>query len=213
MLPEALVAATHKIGDIVGLQLGEAAGAGAKIYSLEVTRVEGPNDLADYSIGTATAMSSDGTGWNAIQNTASANWLEPEDERTLYQIWYGITPSYARIYRQYPGGTDRGSLRGTRAVGSANGFIDGTDTPYRYPSPRTMFHTVKGLNPNFNGYHPYAIPATTPNIYLWFYVMKYQVRNITGEMTAEKETRQQVFTVGGIQPLVTAPTWLSGGNS
>jgi len=187
-----------------------------KIYYLQLLRSEWPNDLADFSIGSASAQAAAGTGWNAIQDSSSANYLEPPDENVLYQCFYGITPSYARIYRQFPASVDRGSLRGTRTVGGAVGYIDGSSSPYRAPSAMTEFHTVKELNPNFYGYHPYGRPATI-TIRLYFYIAKYQVRNISAiirELVPDPADQAQlpVYTIGGIQ-LVNAPDWLrrSGG--
>mgnify|MGYP001568499952 CR=1 FL=1 len=215
-------------GQIIALKL--RVGGQRRYYFLEVETVEAPNDLSEFSLGAATGLATAGTGWNLVQDSSNNKYLEPDYDNIVYQIFYGISPSYARVYRQYPSGTDRGNLFGVRTVGSQVGYVNGIASPLRGPSVRTEFLTVKGAAPAFNGYIPYAEPSSV-NVVMSFYITKTRARRLG--MLQEAEYRSvimppaggtpaglpvplelvkaaRVFTMGGMT-LIEAPTWLGRG--
>lgn len=207
-VPPSLVDYIHKEGDIVGLRFAGPTQQGYKVYYLKIVTAEFPNNLAEYSLGSASALAVAGTGYNEIEDASGNNYLESPNENELYQSWWGVTPSYARIYRQFPGGVNRGSLITDRAIGGQIGWIDGAMAPYREPSPITMMHTMKGLNAQFLGYHPRARPASI-TVYMYFWIARFIVERITP--TPEQLAQAKVYTPGGARPLIAAPLWVEQG--
>ena len=194
-------------------------GAERILIPLRIETTEGPNNLYEFSLGSITALAAAGSGWNTIQNSSNAYHLEPDSEDVLYQLFYGIYPSYVRVYRQFQSGVDRGALRGgVRNPGVDNiGWIDGQISPIKYPSPITELYTVKGVYPAFYAFHPYAEPSSiTPR--MTFYVFTYGVTPLSikdedkGDpdyISPERLAMVKTITMGG-RTLMQAPGWLQG---
>lgn len=207
MLPAEVVARLFKEGDVVGLKF-KVNNSDDKIFHFFVKTVEEPNDLEDYSLGAAAAQAAAGTNWQDITDANGRYLLEPEFERILYQAFFGVHPSYAWIYRRYPGNVDRGSLLGTRPVGDRTyrvGKTDGVKSPYRTPSSQSEFFTIKGLHPSFLGFHPYLEPASV-TIRMNFFVVRFAVDYLASP-TQEQAAGAKVRTVGG-EALIDVPQWL-----
>lgn len=205
MLPPEVTDRLHKEGDIVALKMRR--GSDIVLAYLQINTVERPNDLLDYSLGAASALATAGTGWNEILDSSSYKHLEPEFEEILYQAFYGITPSFARVYRQFPSGRDLGSLRGTRVVGTDPiGFVDGLISPYKHPSPVTEFYNIKGTYPAFFGYHPYAEPSSI-TVRMNFFISTYGITSIGDTITEEEKKKAKIVTMGG-RTLLQVPQWL-----
>ena len=206
--PVAITDRFHNVGDLIALKMLE--GSKVKLYPFRIESLEYPNNRPEFSIGSATALATAGTGWNTIQDASSRYILEPEFAEVLYQGFYGITPSYARVYRQYPSGVDRGNLVGTRNPGvDPIGFISGDMSPGLWPSPITEFYSVRGQHPAFYGYHPYARPGTV-TIRMNFYISMYGITCVAG-MTGEQilQKAKKIITLGG-RTLMQAPGWMRG---
>lgn len=218
MLPSEVVSRLFAERDVLGLTM--MVGAGEKRTAFwRIDTVEGPNDLADHSLGSASAQSTSGTGWNEIVDSQGRYHLESEYEKVVYQIFYGISPGQAWVYLRYPSNRDLNSLLGTRAIGSRVGHIDGRKSPYRTPSSTTELFTMYGLHPAFLGYHPYAEPSSI-TVRLYFYVTRYDVTFLgvdpsgdpskdIGRKIAPEADRQlaRVRGMGG-RLLVDAPQWV-----
>ena len=206
MLSSEVVKRLFDEGDVLGLKM--LVGSTEGVFYFRVKTVEGPNDLDDFSLGSASAQNSTGSDWVQIQDASSRYILEPVNENIIYQVFYGIHPAYAWLYRRYPTNVDRGSLIGTRTVGDRTyrvGKIDGFKSPYRTPSPETEFFTMKGLHPSFLGYHPYLEPASI-TVRMNFFVVRYGVDKLDIPSSQEKE-KAKVRTMGG-ESLMQAPSWL-----
>ena len=206
--PVAVTDRFHNVGDVVALKMLE--GSAVKLYPFRIEAQEFPNNRSEFSIGAATALAAAGTGWNTIQDASNRFILEPEFAEVIYQGFYGITPSIARVYRQYPSGVDRGSLVGTRNPGvDPIGYINGDMSPGLWPSPITEFYTVRGQHPAFYGYHPYARPATI-TVRLNFYITMYGVTCVPNMTDAEiLRVAKKIISVGG-RTLMQAPGWMRG---
>jgi hypothetical protein len=194
-------------GDIIALKMLD--GIQTHLYPFQVDTIEVPNNYAQFSIGSATALATAGTGWNTIQDTSNRYILEPESSGIIYQVFFGVYPSFARVYRQYPSGVDRGSLTGTRSPGTDPiGFISGDMSPLLFPSVVTEFFTLRGNHPAFYGYHPYGRPATV-NVRLNFYIAVYGVSGIrrNNDDAWITENSRRIITMGG-RTLMQAPTWV-----
>lgn len=203
MLPAEILKRIPDEGDIVALRMREADVT--KDYYFKMWSKEGPNNLMEFSVGAAAAQDAAGTAWSGIQDSASRYLLEPENENEMYLIYYGISPSYARIYRRYPANVDLGSLRGTRTVGGTTGYIDGVMSPAHAPSPLTEFITLSGLQPSFLGYHPYLEPSSI-TVRMNFYVTVFKVDYIRAPSV--EEIRKAIKrTMGGLILLET-PSWV-----
>lgn len=193
----------YREGEVVALRMME--NANLKDYYFRVDTAEYPNNRTEFSIGSATALAAAGTGWNNIQDSSNTYILEPQNENLLHQYWYGIAPSYARVYRRYPPGVDRGALLATRNPGvDPEGYIDGVASPLRIPSPITETLVIKGLRPSYYGYHPYAVPSSI-TVRLSFYVAVYGLTHIKAEEVDPKAVR--LVTIGGRVP-PQAPSWV-----
>lgn len=185
----------------------------------EVQTKEGPNDLADYSLGSATAQSATGTGWNEIVDSNGRYHLEPEYERIVYHFFYGVYPQQAWVYKRYPSNKDLNSLLGTRAIGGGIGHIDGFKSPYRAPTPLTETFSMKGIHPSFLGYAPFLEP-TSYTIYLYFFVTRYDVvflgvdpagdaeKDAVRKIASEDVRRRAVVRTMGGHELMDIPSWV-----
>lgn len=192
--------------DVIGLKM--LLGSDPTIFYLLVKTVEGPNDLDDYSLGSATGQDTDGTGWNEIEDANSRYLLEPEFANIIFQAFYGVYPSYAWIYRRYPPNVDRGSLRRTRTIGDRTyriGKVDGLTSPYHTPSSRTEFFTMEGEHPAFLGFHPRLEPSSV-TIRMNFSVVRYRVEHLKSP-ESQQISRAKVRTMFG-EDLAQAPSWL-----
>lgn len=206
--PVAITDRLHNVGEIIALKMLE--GSKAVLYPFRIEAVEYPNNRPDFSIGSATALATAGTGWNTIQDASNRYILEPEFAEVLYQGFYGITPSYARVYRQYPSGVDRGNLVGTRNPGvDPIGYISGDMSPGLWPSPITEFYSVRGQHPAFYGYHPYARPSSI-TVRINFYIAMYGITCVPGLTGAQiMEKANKIITLGG-RTLMQSPGWMRG---
>ena len=204
-LPGLILQSIHSVDDVVGLVFSES-GSPVLRY-LKVRSVEGTG-VAPFSMGSASAMAAAGTGWNRIQDSSAREYLVPANEGVLYQWWYGITPSYAWVYRRFPAGIDRGNLDAipSRNIGDPFGYVDGYTSPLRYPSVLTGNYTVKGTFVEFNGYHPFAEPSSV-TIFLAFLIATFKV-DFLKTPSAGDIARAKVFTMGGRSP-APVPDWLT----
>lgn len=221
-LSEAVVNKLLKEGDIVALRFRALTrGYEPTAWFFRIDSVERPNNLKDFSLGAADAMASAGTGWSTVTNSSGVRWLEPGSPLVLYQLFYGVTPSQAWVYRQYQSGEDRGSLIQTRQIGQPVGFVSGVDSSYSWPSPETEMFIVNGVYPAFNGYHPYGEPASI-TVFMNFFVSAYGLTDLNplvkdaeglNKQTPEAVKIRQAaryYTMGG-RTLMDPPNWLQGG--
>ena len=202
-LPAEVLARIPDEGDWVGLKM--LIGSTKTNFYFQIETKEGPNDLGEFSLGAAAAQAVAGTGWDEIQDSNNRYYLEPEFQNYLHLIYWGVTPSIARIYRQYPAGVDRGSLLGTRAIGDAAGWIDGVKSPAGFPSALTELWSLKGTHPAFAGYHPYTEPGSI-TVRMNFYLVKFYVNYVKGRQPPPG-LKVPVRTMGG-NSLFEAPQWL-----
>ena len=180
-------------------------GGKEKDFLFLVLTKEGPNDLKEFSLGAASALNATGTSWSNITDSAGRYHLQPEFERYLYQAFYGISPSYAWVYRRYPANVDLGSLLSTRTIGGQVGYVSGGQSPIATPSPITEFWTLKGVYPSFLGYHPFAEPSSA-TVRMTFFVTKFRVDYLVAP-TEEQLSRAIRRTMGGTE-LLEAPEWV-----
>ena len=162
---------------------------------------EMPNDLKEFSLGTASGLTATGTTWRAIQDGSNVFLLRPGQDNEVWQFFYGISPSYAWIYRSYPNGFIRGGLTASPTVGGDTGYTTGRESPYNEPSSVSEFFTTEGISPAFIGYHPFVSPSSI-TIRMNFFGVRYKVEYVANA------TPKRIIPVGGIPPIA-SPTWLN----
>lgn len=156
-----------------------------------------------YSFGAIAAAGS--SGWIRPQDASNRYFLDPPEISLINHLFIGVQPTRAEIYLQYPLDRDKGSLVGTRTVGSGIGvFAEGILSPYREPSLQTELITIHNIDPAFNAYTPVA---ATVKAYL--YAVQYRVSPPLAEVTPEERKRAKVFAIYG-KNLVACPNWLTG---
>ena len=120
------------------------------------------SNLKPWPLG-AVAARGNLAAFDAIQDAQSNYFLEPYTEDIIYQTYWGITPTRARAFAQFPPRTDLGSMQqnprtinptGTTAAGDV-GYIDGEKSPFNGPySKMTELFTVKERYPQFQVFNP-----------------------------------------------------------
>ena len=189
------------IGDIIGLYL--RVEQKPTLLGFRVLGSEGPNNLYDFSLGAASALAAAGTGWSSVQDSASRYLIMPTTERVLYQIFYGVSPSHAWVYRAYPANQFRGGLVLPITIGGQYGYITGRESPRDAPQAVTETWTARDLTPAFIGYHPYGVPASL-TVRMTFLIWRYDVEMI--QMGPGALPKRKI-TVGGSPP-VDATDWM-----
>lgn len=199
-LSQGVIDRVLKPGQVIGLWFREKNQTVRK--NLLILDVEASN-LMDFSLGSATALSANGTGWSQVQDSSNRYLLQPQYEGILHQYFWGSNPGYAWIYSAYPANTVRGGLLNTPNIGGNPnvGFRRGWASPYLSPSPLSETFITFGINPAYLGYHPYAVPASI-TVRLNFWIYKYIVQRT--DLAPYRE-----YTMGGSPP-VEAPKWLQG---
>jgi len=155
------------------------------------------------------------SGWESPADANGRNYLMPQEEDTIYQVFTGITPSQCKLYLQYTQRIDRMSLITPRPVPGVIGFWDGYNSPYRDPDPSTELWTVHDVYPYMNIENP---PITGESILcgvsFWITPYTYTVLNKDGKNKAQmlqylrKEKPATIITMGDGDRPIKAPAWM-----
>jgi len=169
-------------------------------------------NLEPWPLGVVTALANL-AGYNEIQDTQSRHFLEPHDEGLIYHSYWGVTPTRARIYVQYPPRADIGSMLSVpRSETGDVGYIDGAKSPFNGPfSNATELFTVKEKYPQVQAYNP--LNDDMYNVMLNFDQRHYTytiIKNIDLIKSMLIGTaRAKRYTMGTAWPnVMTIPDWL-----
>lgn len=214
-LPRTVAARVLVPGDLLGLRMAVGSGGLNRTFWWRLDDAE-PAKLEDYSIGSASAQAAAGTGWNEIlRSGTNQSFLEPNIPGIINQYWWGITPTMAWVYAQYPPSVDRLSLLGTRSVGDQQGYWSGRQSSPAVPAPETEGFSMYNIHPAFNGYHPFTEPASiTVRLTFWVWRFAASLQAITTPDEAAPQAVAGVIgktvmrSVGGLT-LVPAPLWVT----
>lgn len=214
-LPQTVAVRVLVPGDMLGLRMATGSGDLSRTFWWRIDTAE-PAKLEDFSIGAANAQAVAGTTWNEIlKSGTNQSYLEPDQRGIINQLWWGVTPSIAWVYLQYPPSRDRLSLLGTRAIGDQQGYWTGRQSSPSIPAPETELYTMNGLHPAFNGYHPFLAPASiTVRLTFWLWRFGASLVGVTSPDEAVPQGvpgvigRTLLRSVGGIS-LVAAPLWVT----
>ncbi|MEM3290442.1 MAG: hypothetical protein QW046_02900 [Candidatus Micrarchaeaceae archaeon] len=81
------------------------------------------------------------------------------NKQRLYQVFFGVSPSYTRVFYYFPATTQQGAM--DVGVWSSNyfqfGFIDGFQSPFDDPSPLSEFVVPYGAEPAFTLVNPVTV--------------------------------------------------------
>lgn len=112
-------------------------------------------NLEPVSLGAVSALSNL-SSYDELQDSQARHYLEPHTEGLIYHSFWGVTPTRARIFVQYPPRADIGSMLSIPRSETGNiGYIDGDKSPYAGPfSTATELFTVKEKYPQVQVYNP-----------------------------------------------------------
>ena len=82
--------------------------------------------------------------WNSVQDQNQKYILEPWQNNIMFHTFWGVTPTRARVFTQFPAQMDLGSMQQTpRAINPTTatasgdiGYIDGEKSPFWVLSPK-----------------------------------------------------------------------------
>ncbi|MFA5810516.1 MAG: hypothetical protein WC935_09345 [Thermoleophilia bacterium] len=140
-----------------------------------------------------------------LENSSGDGIIEVEDDNHIYHLFYGIAPSALRTYLYVPSQTARRAPDvETIVTRSKWGYIDGFESPFSTPSPRTELFLPEGANiVAFAIWNPLTIPIVDP--LLWFVGANYEVEPIKNVAMIEGMLKgmipMRLATVGGIEPM------------
>lgn len=169
-------------------------------------------NLKPWSLGTVAAVSNL-SDYNEIQDSNSRHYLEPHDEALIYHSFWGVTPTPARIYVQFPPRSDVGSVLSIPRTETGDaGYIDGDKSPFNGPfSTATEIFTVKERYPQVQAYNP--LNDSMYNIMLNIDQRHYMYTIIKNKDLIRAillgTTRRKLYTMGPAFPnAMTIPDWL-----
>jgi hypothetical protein len=146
--------------------------------------------------------------YNDLVDAQQRRQLEPYNELIIYQTFWGVTPSNARIYMQYPPRTDIGSMLNVpRTITGDIGYVNGHRSPFSGPFSRvTEVITVKEKYPQFQAYNP--TNDAMANVMLnfdqrQFTYMLIKDKALIKDMVLGRVNRK-IYTVGTAFPLAAA---------
>lgn len=169
-------------------------------------------NLTPWSLGAVAALSNL-SKYDEVQDSQSRHYLEPHTEDLIYHSFWGVTPTRARIFTQYPPREDIGSVLSIPRTETGDvGYIDGDVSHFTGPfSLRSELFTVKEKYPQFQGYNP--TNDSMYNVMLNFDQRHYAYQIITDpELIKDMlvgQRRVKKYTMGTASPNpMTIPDWL-----
>jgi len=158
--------------------------------------------LDEASVSTAGQISAD-EFLNAFvfENASGDDILEVREVDHIYHLFYGISTSALRTYLYMPSQTARRAPDVETIVARAKwGYIDGFESGFNEPSPRTEVFIPEGENLiAFAIWNPLTVPITDPLV--WFTGAKYKVMVIRDVPTVIRlirgEAPARFATIGG----------------
>lgn len=147
--------------------------------------------------------------WDTIPRDNNRNYPEPTTQKQIYQFYFGIKPSTARLYMRFPSNVDRWSLIDPINTNSPNGGLMGEWSPFEEPSVMTEIFTLKDVYPAFKIANA---GSTEINPSIRFIGMSYEYLIVYDhkliEDYLELRRRSKLYFLGGVEPHVRTPEWL-----
>lgn len=119
----------------------------------------------------------------------------------MYQLFWGVSPSYTRVYRQVPRNVSQGDLdvQTWSDIYNNFGYIDGFTSPFDSPSPLTEQLIPQGLDIAWAMANPIPFPIRP---LFNFIINKISVSVVNDAQLIQKMLTRSVptkyFTIGGI---------------
>ena len=181
-------------------------------WAFQIIRKQQTTRYAPFWFNSDAVITSGGTsGWESPADSSGRNYLEPQEEETVYQIFTGLTPSTTKMYLQYTQRVDRMNLITPRAVPGAIGYWDGESSMYRDPDPATELWTVHDIYPYLNLENP-AITGVSQlcGVSFWITPFTYKVIKDKNKVLRilRKEIPGTVKTMGDADRPIKSPYWL-----
>lgn len=181
-------------------------------WFVKLIRKQGLTLFRPHIFNDVTAIAVNATsGWETPTDSQGRQYLMPTEEEVIYQFFYGISPSTAKLYLQYEQREDRLSLITVRAVPGNIGAYSGQETPYNDPAPLTELWTVHDQYPYFNVENA-GITGESTVIRAAFYITPYTYSVIKDKNKILSFLRgdrpSTIRTIGDGERPVKAPSWL-----
>ena len=149
-----------------------------------------------------------------VKETNGKKPVEPAKENIMNHCYWGVTPAYVRVWRQYEG-INVGDLKqsiGTPSSTTKCGYIKGHQSPLDFPSRVTEFLGIHDLNVYFNAVNMNPTGGSAVDVKMEFHIGKMRVEAVTDRDKIHKflhdRSRYYPFTVGSLEIPVSAPAWL-----
>lgn len=152
--------------------------------------------------GGAVIAAAAGSGWVEPLTVNNDVILQPPYTWQINHLFFGITPSTALLYLQYPMGSQKNSLVGTPLNTNEIAAQTGRLNSWDYPSLETELITVNEIRPALQVYNP---SGAAQIITIKIHAMQYGHEPIAP--TVEEMRRARVISCYGVDP-VNAPGWL-----
>lgn len=182
-------------------------------WFFKIIRKQGLTVYMPYWFNDASAIAVDSvdSSWRTPTDSMGRNYLEPQEEETVYQIFTGITPSQAKLYLQYTQREDRLSLIAPRPTPGNIGFWTGEVSLYEDPSPLTELWTVNDIYPYFLA-ETTGITGKTKRVGASFYITPFTYQVIKDKERIKSflrgEKRATIRTMGDGDRPIKSPAWL-----
>ena len=169
------------------------------------------SNLEPWSLG-AVAAGGNLADYDQVQDANSNHYLEPFDKLLIYHSFWGVTPAPARVFVQFPGRTDVGSMLSTpRLISGDIGYIDGYKSPFWGPySKATEIITVRDKYPQFQVLNPTGDAITNVMVNFDQRHYTYQIMrdpNLLRDMLLGKVIAKK-YTMGPAWTMMSCPEWL-----
>lgn len=209
MIPELVQRRWLYPDDVIGLVYTDAAGTpNRKTYWARITSREDAS-LQEFTLGSVTAQNTTVT-WNEIQDANNVHLIAPSQENVINHVFWGVSPTFSRIFLQFPPGIDRRGVRGVRTFGGQEGYISGLESPLRSPQLSSELALALDSYPAFGPYLPDLEPSSALVI-MSFYIAVYGVVALRDDKEAAEAAARADRVVriqpGGRVPL-SAPAWM-----
>lgn len=164
-----------------------------------------------FNDASAIAVDTVDTSWRTPTDAMGRNYLEPQEEETIYQFFVGISPSQAKLYLQYTEREDRMNLIAPRPVPGNIGFWTGEMSNYNDPSPMTELWTVNDIYPYFLA-ETTGITGCTKRVGASFWITPFTYQVIKDKEKIKSflrgERRCTIKTMGDGDRPIKSPAWL-----
>jgi len=184
-------------------------------WFVQLIRQQQLTNFMPYTFNSDAVIAPGGTsGWETPTDANGRNYLEPQEEETIYQFFTGVGPTDAQLYLQYTQRVDRMNLITPRPVPGQIGYWNGQTSRYNDPSPQTALWTVNDIWPHFNASNPTDTNLDNEShiVVASFWLTPYTYKPVSDKTKIlqflKKDKPSTIVTMGDGDRPIKAPSWL-----